>query len=215
MEAIEFTGPTSPTRAERRRFDSRARLLSAARRLFVERGYHGTRSQDVARAAGVGHGTFYLHFSDKQECFLAFVEDAHHELERELAARIPPDADLEGRIRALLFAVHAFDRRNPGVLAAAMSDLGVIAAREAPRESLVDRWAREWASALTSAMTLGTVRDDYDPLLVGHAIVGLLQGATRGGHAQRIGRTQVIENLTRFLVRALLPPGHERPRRTP
>jgi AcrR family transcriptional regulator len=197
---------TSASRALRRPAASRARLLAAARRLFVERGYHGTRPQDVAREAEVGHGTFYLHFADKRECFLAFVEEAHRELEAEIAARRPEAADLEGRIRACLAGIYDYAERHPGVLSAAMADLGVIAAGDAPRESLVDRWARGWAAALATGMAEGSVRDDYDPLVAGHAIVGLIQGAARGGHLRRIGRFQVIENLARFLVRALTPP---------
>jgi AcrR family transcriptional regulator len=201
--------PTAPAR--RRGGDSRARLLVAARRLFVERGYHATRPQDVAREAGLGHGTFYLHFADKRECFLAFVEEAHHELERELAARLPAEPDLERRIRAVLVGLYDYAERYPGVLRAAMSDLEVITAQGAPQGSVVERWGREWGEALSAGMAAGQVRADYDPYLVGHAIVGLIHGATRGEHAQRIGRFQVIENLTRFLVRALLPAAPEHP----
>ena len=199
----------APSATRRRGGDSRARLLAAARRLFVERGYHATRPQDVAREAGLGHGTFYLHFADKRACFLAFVEEAHRELERELAARLPAEPDLEARIRAILVGLYDFSERHPGVLRAAMSDLEVIAADGAERGSVVERWGREWGEALSAGMAAGRVRADYDPYLIGHAVVGLIHGATRGGHAQRIGRFQVIENLTRFLVRALLPPAAE------
>ncbi len=63
-------------RPARRKPESLAKLKRAARKLFVERGYHATRPQDIAREAGLGHGTFYLHFPDKRACFLAFVEEA-------------------------------------------------------------------------------------------------------------------------------------------
>ena len=69
----------------RKKPDSLIRLKSAARKLFVERGYHATRPQDIAREAGLGHGTFYLHYPDKRACFLAFVEDARQELNALLA----------------------------------------------------------------------------------------------------------------------------------
>jgi AcrR family transcriptional regulator len=207
--SVSGVTPSTAPRPPRRPAESRARLLAAARRLFVERGYHATRPQDVAREAGVGHGTFYLHFADKRECFLAFVEQAHRELEAEIAARLPEEADLEERIRACLSGIYDYAERQPGVLSAAMADLEVIAAGDAPRESLVERWAGEWAKALAAGMAEGAVRDDYDPLVAGHAIVGLIQGAARGAHLRRIGRFQVIENLTRFLVRALTPPVRE------
>src|SRR3977135_4130861 len=70
----------------RRKPESLARLKQAARKLFVERGYDATRPQDIAREAGLGHGTFYLHYPDKRACFLSFVEDARLELDDHVRA---------------------------------------------------------------------------------------------------------------------------------
>src|SRR5437764_1452841 len=75
-------------RPARRRPESLAKLKRAARKLFVERGYHATRPQDIAREAGLGHGTFYLHYDDKRACFLAFVEDARLELQEYVDSRV-------------------------------------------------------------------------------------------------------------------------------
>ena len=72
----------------RRKPESLARLKQAARKLFVERGYDATRPQDIAREAGLGHGTFYLHYPDKRACFLSFVEDARQDLDAHLRARL-------------------------------------------------------------------------------------------------------------------------------
>src|SRR3984885_14132601 len=79
----------------RRKPESLAKLKKAARKLFVERGYHATRPQDIARDAGLGHGTFYLHYEDKRACFLAFVEDAREELDSFIRSRQTSDASLE------------------------------------------------------------------------------------------------------------------------
>ena len=46
--------------------DKRALILNAALVLFTERGFHGTAVPDIARAAGVGTGTIYRYFSDKE-----------------------------------------------------------------------------------------------------------------------------------------------------
>src|SRR3954449_3027487 len=87
-------------RPVRRKPESLAKIKKAARKLFVERGYHATRPQDIAREAGLGHGTFYLHFPDKRACFLAFVEEARAELDAYVQARVPRDASLEALIAA-------------------------------------------------------------------------------------------------------------------
>ena len=59
----------SGERPGRRRPESLSKIKAAARKLFVERGYHATRPQDIAREAGLGHGTFYLHYPDKARLF--------------------------------------------------------------------------------------------------------------------------------------------------
>jgi AcrR family transcriptional regulator len=46
---------------------ARVALLDAARQVFVERGFHGTRVDDVVERAGVSHGAFYRYFKNKDE----------------------------------------------------------------------------------------------------------------------------------------------------
>src|ERR1700743_1673287 len=91
-------------RPARRKPESLAKLKRAARKLFVERGYHATRPQDIAREAGLGHGTFYLHYPDKRACFLAFVDDAREELDEYLRERRKPGQTLEQMIAGYLHA---------------------------------------------------------------------------------------------------------------
>lgn len=52
----------------------RAELLTAARALFVERGYGDTSTPDIVSAAGVTRGALYHHFTDKKALFAAVVE---------------------------------------------------------------------------------------------------------------------------------------------
>lgn len=53
---------------------TRARLIEAAAREFNAHGYHGTDSNRIARAAGYAPGTFYNHFVDKADVFVAAYE---------------------------------------------------------------------------------------------------------------------------------------------
>jgi AcrR family transcriptional regulator len=53
---------------------TRERLIIAAATQFNRFGYHGTDSNTIAKVAGYSTGSFYKHFSDKREIFLAAYE---------------------------------------------------------------------------------------------------------------------------------------------
>src|SRR5215471_12547766 len=117
-----LTKNAADPRPVRRKPESLAKLKRAARKLFVERGYHATRPQDIAREAGLGHGTFYLHYPDKKACFLAFVDDARAELDAHVRARSAHGQSLEELIASSLHAIFEYSEAHPGVLNAAMTD---------------------------------------------------------------------------------------------
>ncbi|MBX9870639.1 MAG: TetR/AcrR family transcriptional regulator [Burkholderiaceae bacterium] len=62
-------------RRERRKEARPGELLAAALELFVEKGYAATRSEEVARRAGVSKGTLFLYFASKEELFKAVVRE--------------------------------------------------------------------------------------------------------------------------------------------
>jgi len=53
---------------------TRERLLETGAKVFNWVGYHGTDSNQIAQQAGYAAGTFYKHFKDKKELFLAVYE---------------------------------------------------------------------------------------------------------------------------------------------
>jgi AcrR family transcriptional regulator len=203
MDGSAALKATVEPRALRRKPDSLTKLKQAGRRLFVERGYHATRPQDIAREAGLGHGTFYLHFPDKRACFLDFVEDARQELDSFLRQRVAAHETLEELIAGTLHAIFEYSETHPGVLNAAMTDELVIDAEGAQAVPLVQRWGADWAETIRAAVKQNRIADIYDPDIVGQAILGAIhQTAVEGARAGR-SREAVVRNLTRFLVRAL------------
>ena len=65
----------SHSKRERRKEARPGELLQAALELFVEKGYAGTKIEDIARAAGVTRGTPYLYFSSKEDIFKAVIRE--------------------------------------------------------------------------------------------------------------------------------------------
>jgi len=55
--------------------DRRAQILEVAKGVFAEQGYHRANIADVCEAAGIGRGTLYQYFDNKQAVLLALLED--------------------------------------------------------------------------------------------------------------------------------------------
>ncbi|HKC50989.1 MAG TPA: TetR/AcrR family transcriptional regulator [Myxococcota bacterium] len=203
----------APSRRERRKAETRGKLLGAARSLFATDGYDATRPQDIARAADLAIGTFYVHFPDKRAAFLAFTDAASHELMERVRAHIGDARGFEARLLGSLEAIVAFSDENPGVLAAAFADEAVLAADLPSGASLRDRLAQSLANHLREGMRRNELRRDYDPSVVAYGIVGLVQQGLRFGANARIPRAALLDNLVRFCARALVAPQARRARK--
>ena len=85
---------SDPCLFRRRRKEARpAELLEAALTLFVEKGFAATRSEEVAKAAGVSKGTLYLYFPSKEELLKAVIQ---HFLGTEIETGIQEAAAADG-----------------------------------------------------------------------------------------------------------------------
>jgi len=115
-------------RREARKAENRAKLLVAARKVFAEKGYGEATARDIVRETDLATGTFYNYFDDKQDAFMALLEEMS-EKGRALvrAQRQDPGRSLEERVanayRAYFeWAVEEDDlfevfRRNASVIA--------------------------------------------------------------------------------------------------
>jgi len=188
----------------RRRRESLAKLDAAARKLFVERGYHATRPQDIMREAGLGHGTFYLHYPDKRACFLEFVAQARRDLDEFIRERFPEHPSFIDQVAISIEAMFIYSEKNPGVLKAAMTDAAVIDAEGGTDLPLLTQWGRDWARSIRSARKRGEIpMNGYDPEIIGQVVVGAISQASTEGFRARQAPQAVIDNLVRFITRAL------------
>jgi AcrR family transcriptional regulator len=115
-------------RREARKAENREKLLEAARKVFAEKGYGEATARDIVRETDLASGTFYNYFNDKQDAFMALLDEMS-EKGRALvrAQRQDTTRSLEQRVshayRAYFeWAVEENDlfevfRRNAGVIA--------------------------------------------------------------------------------------------------
>jgi len=107
---------------------NRLRILTAAERLFAERGVAGVTMDDIAAAAGVGKGTLYRRFVDKGGLAVALLDERERELQQQILTGPPPlgpGADPAERLSAFVAGYLAFlDRQLDLVLLSETSTPG-------------------------------------------------------------------------------------------
>ncbi len=87
--------------------DQRERILAATEKLIAERGAPATTIEAIVKEAGVSSVTFYEHFRDKEECFVAAFERAVEGLRAALPAGLSWPEDAREALAALLAALDA------------------------------------------------------------------------------------------------------------
>ena len=92
----------------------RERLVAGMLRAVSELGYRSTNVQDVIEQAGVSRPTFYEHFSNKDDCFLAAFDTCAQRLRDQVAAAADRGGNVwRDRIRLGFIALLAFAAAEP------------------------------------------------------------------------------------------------------
>jgi AcrR family transcriptional regulator len=184
---VTATDPTPrPLRADAER--NRRRILDAARDVFAARGLDAS-LDDIATHAGVGVGTVYRRFPDKDALIDALFEDKIAEVAGVARAALEIEDPWEGfttfvsRVCALQAADRGFKEAMLG------RDRGAERVREAR-----DQIAPIAIRLLRRAQAAGQVRPDLDPYDVPliHFMVGFIADATRDVAPDYWRRTLVL-----------------------
>lgn len=85
---------------EQRSRETRARIRKVAGELIVAKGLEGTTVDEIAAAAGIAKGTFYLHFKSKEDLILEYGQQRLRH-----AAALLPEVLLLGSVREALRAL--------------------------------------------------------------------------------------------------------------
>lgn len=183
---------TRPLRADAAR--NRALILETARTLFAEKGM-GVGLEEIARRAGVGVGTVYRRFPDKEQLIAELFEERMNEVAAgvEEAAAEP---DPLTAVRALMTGLHerlAADRTLRELLFASEQDrFPALQARIRPLANVVVR----------RAQAAGVVRPDV--VETDFQLLGLMIGAA--ADATRAHRPDAWRRYSELMLRGMLVP---------
>jgi AcrR family transcriptional regulator len=152
---------------------NRERILEVAKLAFTRSGAN-TRLDDIASDAGVGPGTLYRHFPNREELLQAVYRSEMEKLaaaERNFAQSMPP---LEALRAWLLLFVEAIEAKQ--LIAPALSTL--IGDPKKVFAASHDQIHEALRALVKRAIKSGDVRKDLDPMDLLRALVGVAHVAT-------------------------------------
>ena len=164
--------------------DKRTAILEGALELFVERGFNGTAVPAVAERAGVGAGTIYRYFSNKEALVNELYRNCKHMLAEYLLTDFAPEASAKEEFHRIWNKMAVFVQEHP--LEYEFLELH-------NHQSYLDDESRELEAqlfelALTfihNAQERGELRPD-DPRLLWSLAEGAFIGLVRSAHRGRI-----------------------------
>jgi TetR/AcrR family transcriptional repressor of nem operon len=151
-------------------------ILSAARALFVEKGYTAASMRELAERVNIGKATIYHHFPDKRALILVLLDRDLAGTDEALAAM---RAENDPRRRMKITAENAIKFLSNSM------DILQIVRRELPdgREQFASRFSVFFRGALellTEAVKTGTARGMFraiDPVSAARVFMMMVQGA--------------------------------------
>lgn len=147
-------------------------ILEAATNIFVERGYHHTKTKDIARACGISEPVIYKHFKGKDELFLAVMSSIAGETFREINFNRRDDTEyilysfIMNRVETVEMNFHLFKR----LLAELLENEDI---RRYYFENYLPRLAYPVMGYIEQLQHDDKIRKDISPLVITLALAGI------------------------------------------
>lgn len=173
------------TETRRRSESRREELLSAAVRVFAEKGYHACRVSDIAREAGASHGLVYHYFASKDEVLETIFRENWGVVATAIAQIAEAeDSSAEKLRRIAAVTLHAW-RRDPGVVRVIVREI----ARSPQLQERLGAFTQAF-DALERVIAEGQARGELDrgldPRFATYAVWGMLDEVLTGWVLERL-----------------------------
>ncbi len=159
------------------------KMLEAAAALFGTQRFHEVRMEDIATTAGVGKGTIYRYFSDKEDLYLALLERASKQMHDRLERAVSNMKGSSAKLRSVVSAIISFFDEQPHLLSLIQRE-EVLRGPEFPWK----KTRQEMLSLVTGILDEGNAKGEIsarEPELVALLLLAGLRGVLRFGKRPR------------------------------
>jgi AcrR family transcriptional regulator len=140
---------------------SRAAILKAAQHLFMQDGFRGISMRQIAEAVGVTKAALYYHFHDKEELYVAVVEQYLLAMSSLIDQVVATHAGTREQVSELVRLILTQPPEERSVIRLASQELGNISPQNRARFLALyhDRFVGRIAALLQAGMERGEFRN--------------------------------------------------------
>ena len=160
-------------------------IIDAARRCFLQNGFHQTTTDEICREAAITPGGLYHYFASKEEIISAVIEDAAHTTVRDLRSTAEASGDVRTAVQALASLFFQWIR-DPHLDNVTRLDMEIWA-ETLRNEKLAEitrggrALRRQWLESLIrGAVDEGVYTKDVDPRGLANLIMSIFDGLRLG-----------------------------------
>jgi AcrR family transcriptional regulator len=191
-------------------------ILDAALKVFAEKGYHETRLEDIAAAAGFSKASLYNYYEDKEVIFLQILIRMHEKMIEAFKTEIRKDRYIIDNLRAIARAIFKVYTENFS-FSMGMDDLKSMAPLSMEKfqkhhDQLMSRFkqhSREMTELSVSVFSIarqrGEIATPIDDKTLAQYVASLMRGLFFGCKITgKIGDTEMhVQNMMEFLTNGL------------
>jgi len=162
----------------------RAALLSAAAKVFREKGYRGATLNDIAAELGTERGSLYYYVSGKEELFHEIVKLASAaNVERLAEIRTGPGTPADKLRAAIVALMTSYDEHYPYLYVYVQEDISQVAgddARFADDMKAIDRdYTQAFTGLVQDGLDDGSLESAAPARVVANGIIGMVNWTHR------------------------------------
>lgn len=107
-------GNYEPDGRKRRSLKTRKNILKSATTVFLDKGYKNTTFKDISRNAGIGYGTIYIYFDNKEDLLISIVDDVMSQIRDMIYIKYSPSQvnDVKQIVYQQIFGIFTLVQEN-------------------------------------------------------------------------------------------------------
>lgn len=200
-------GPSDTCRSPKtpKQQDRWTRILGSARTAFAENSFHDVLMDDVARAAGVGKGTIYRYFPDKEALYFAVIFSGVEDLKRRIESTVLAQCRPEEAICELVNILVSFLTQNRFFFRLMNIEDSKVGGENTPNRK---KWQKERgkligaiARLLEQARDAGALHAAH-PRTDAHILMGMVRAALRYNQ-DNLTPQQISDEISRIYLHGI------------